>query len=197
MPCRRCPWNRVSHFLVKATTAETKILDTFVRQSRKWEAELANNPDLRTVRIQKNHGQLMALCDAFADLVNAPDAWRQEMHDTLRAAAVQRQRSIAADHPMVEEFWELVDFLGHDRVNHSKNDALIGINLNHLQRVAAMNNQPLPGTMQELKKHLKLSRSRKFVGCKAVSNAMHSSGKGGDYGGPKTIKCWLFEKGTK
>jgi hypothetical protein len=82
----------------------------------------------------------------------------------------------------------MIDYLGHDRTNHSKNPDYIAINLNHLQKQAAANHHPLP-PIQELKKHLKTSRSRKFVGIKAVSSAIEAQA-----GHARTVKCWVFER---
>lgn len=182
------PVEQVSHFLIQATQAEARVLETVRRETARFEAQLMAMPEIRHQRIGKNHGQLMALAVALADLINLPHAWKEEVLQALRDAAVRRQQAIAADHPMIEEFWDMVDFLGEARCNHSKNPDYYAINLNHMQRLAAMNNQPIP-PLQDLKKNLKTSRIRKFVGIRAVSSALEGEG-----GQPKTVKCWLFER---
>lgn len=183
------PVEQVSHFLIMATRSEAMVMETIRRETPKFEAELMKMPEIRHQRIGKNHGQLMALAVALARLIDLPQAWLEELLQALRMAAIERQYAIAADHPMIEEFWEMIDFLGEARTNHSKNPEYFAINLNHLQRVAAMNNQPLP-PLQDLKKHLKTSRSRKFIGTRAVSSAIES-----DNGQSRTVKCWIFERG--
>lgn len=182
------PVEEVSHFLIMATQAEARVMETVKRETPRFEAELMRLPEIRHQRIGKNHGQLMALTVALADLIGLPPAWRDETLQALRDSATKRQRAIAADHPLVEEFWDMVEFLGETRCNHSKNPDLIAINLNHIQRLAGMNNQPLP-PMQDLKKHLRTSRIRKFVGIKPVNNALE-----GTDSGPRTIRCWIFER---
>lgn len=181
------PVEEVSHFLIMACQAEARVMETVKAKTPSYEAQLMARPEIRHQRIGKNHGQLMALTEALADLIALPQAWKEETLAALTEAAVKRQQAIAADHPMIEEFWELVDYLGA-AVNHSKNPEFIAINLNHLQRVAAMNSQPLP-PLQDLKKHLKTSRSRKFAGIRAVSSAIEAEG-----GQSRTVKCWLFDR---
>ena len=66
------PVETVSHFLVKATTAERAVLETVRRKAAVYEKALINRPEIKTIRIAKNHGQLMALLDALADVVSMP-----------------------------------------------------------------------------------------------------------------------------
>ncbi len=182
------PVETVSHFLIMATRAERMVMETVRKETPRFEAELMRHPEIRLQRIGKNHGQLMALTLALADLIKMPVAWREEILQALRDAAVQRQRALAADHPIVEEFWELYDYLGDHIMNHSRDGTVIAINLNYFQRIAASQNQPLP-PLKDLKTHLKTSRSRRFIGIKAVNSAIEAhNGQG------KTVKCWIFER---
>ncbi|KJS37602.1 MAG: hypothetical protein VR70_12120 [Rhodospirillaceae bacterium BRH_c57] len=182
------PVESVSHFLVMATTAEQNVMEALKRDTARFEAELLALPEVRSQRIAKNHAQFMALVASLAKLVALPDAWRDETLQCLRTAAGERQRAIGADHPLVEEFWELIDYLGEDRTNHSRNRETIAINLNHIQRLAAMNNQTMP-TLQDIKKHMKASRSRRFLGIKTVNSGLECEG-----GQARSVKCWVFER---
>lgn len=178
------PVEKVSHFLLMATQAEAAILEMFHERALKYEAQVLAMPEVKHIRIAKNHGQMMALVDALATLVKIPADWRTETMKALGEAAAERQRAIANDHPMVEEFWEIYDYLGADKLNHARDPGVIAISLPHLQRVAAQYNQPL-AAMLDLKKHLKTSQSRPFITIKAVNSNM----AGFD---DKTVKCWVF-----
>ncbi len=180
----------VSHFLIRATTAEKAVLETIRKKAEKYEAALIDLPEIRLHRIAKNHGQLMALVDALAPVVSMPDQWRQETIQALKEAAIERQRAIGADHPVVEEFWEIYDFLGESFVNHSRDPKLIAINLNQFSKEAVTNNQSLPPLI-DLKKHLKSSRTHRFREIKAVNSAIEQRNWK-----PHTVKCWIFEKGA-
>ncbi len=182
------PVETVSHFLIKATTAEKAALETYRGKAAKYEKALIDLPEIKTIRIAKNHGQLMALVDALADIVSMPSAWRKEAMLALRDAAIERQHAIGADHQIVEEFWEMYDYLGSDTLNHSKNGDLIAINLNHFNKVAIANNQS-PPTLTDLKKHLKSCRSHRFIEIKAVNSAIEMR----NYES-RTVMCWVFDK---
>ncbi len=181
------PVEKVSHFLLRATMAEAQVMELFHERALKYEAQVKAMAEIKHIRIAKNHGQIMALVDALAALVKLPEAWRAETMTALKESAVARQRAIAADHPMVEEFWDLYDYLGDDKLNHSRDGRLIAINLPHVQRVAAQHNQPMPA-MLDLKKHLKSSQSRPFMAIKAVNSCA-------DGFETKTMKCWVFSTG--
>jgi len=181
------PVERLSHFLIEATSAEDKILALFFARAAEYETQLKRLPEVRHVRIAKNHGQIMALVDALATLVEIPRPWREEVMQALAAAAIERQRSIASDHPIVDEFWDVYDFIGPDQLNHSRDPARIAINMPHLQKLAAQHGQGLPAPL-DLKRHLKTSQSRPFVAIKAVNSGL------GPFEG-KTMKCWVFGAG--
>jgi hypothetical protein len=182
------PVERVSNWLLQATCAEKDILATIFERTPKYEAALRAEPEIRLVRIAKNHAQLMAMVDALSLVAPLKDEWRKDAMETLRQAAIDRQRSLAKDDPLVEEFWELVEFIGIGALNHARDMQRIAINLNHLQAVAIRSGQKLPDLL-ELKKRLRSSTSRPFIALKAV-NSGHPDFEG------KTVKCWTFGTGT-
>jgi hypothetical protein len=182
------PVEKVSNFLLQACRREADILALFHERALSYEAQLQKLPEVKLYRIGKCHGQLMALVDALAMLVNIKPDIRQETMTCLMEAAKERQRSISADHPLVEEFWDMVDFIGMDKLNHSANDQLIAINFPHLIREATRQNQQLP-PISDLKKVLKGSLSRPFVESNRTVNSVIEK---------SSVKCWVFraEKGT-
>lgn len=187
----RMPMEHVSGFILAALGKEPAILSTMFEQLPIHERELQALPELRAMRIAKNHAQLLALTDAIQHVVPFTPEQRAAVHDMVISMAKERQQAINADHPMVQEFWELFDYLNGETyapvLNHAKDPGLIAVNLNHFAQVAADNKQQFP-QMVDLKRLLTTSKRRKFVGNKAVnSNIQSRTGTG------KTVKCWVFE----
>jgi hypothetical protein len=178
------PVEEVSHFLLAATTREAAVLRTIAERTPVHEAALIGLPSIRSVRIAKNHAQLMALVEALGHLTSMPAGWQAETMAILCTAAEQRQAAIASDHHVVEEFWDLVEYLGLANINHCKADCgQIGLNLNHVMSQAAKAGLPI-APLVDLKRHLKSSRSRPFVEIKTVRSIMPVFG---------SIKVWIFK----
>lgn len=188
------PVENLSHWLIMACQAEARVLETVRTRAPLHERALLADPAIRSVRIAKNHGQLMALAEALCELCGVAPVRRQDVMETLHTSAAQRQDAIAADHPVVEEFWELVEFLdpGGDKLNHSRTpEQVLALNLNQVIQHAGQRQQAVPAAPADLKRHLKTSRSRKFLGIKTVN-----SGLDGDYY-DRSVKCWCFEQPRK
>ncbi len=192
----------LSGFLVKATMAEKAILASFEERLPFHEKRLLKVQGVRNLRIVKNHAMLAALVDALSHVVHIGNAERDLTHSFIEDMAAERQEAINADHPAVQSFWETYEFLnGNDdtpRLNHSRKDEQqIAINLNHFVAVASDFRQQVPD-LAELKKLLKTSRVRKYIGQKPVNSAINAAWnlrrakEGGDER-PATVKCWVFE----
>lgn len=185
------PVEAVSHFLILATMAEAKIVKMVADRAPVYEAELAKNPKIRSVRICKNHGQMKALVDALAELTDMPADWLEETKLLLSHAAQKRQEAIASDHPMIEEFWDMIDYLGLDRLSHcSPVNGEIALNLNQVIAEAARANQSVPAQI-DLKRHLKESRSHPFVKIGTVRSIFYDRESNPNV--PETLKCWIFK----
>lgn len=187
------PIERVSGFLIKALQKEAEIMRLMEERTRGYEQELLANPEIRTVRIAKNHGQLRSLVDGLALVVPLGEQRRALLHEEICRMAVERQHSLNADHPMVREFWDMYDFLNGDAeaggLNHARRDNLIAVNLNEFVERAANKRQQVP-PLTELKRLLKTSKSPKFVD----SNKAVNSGRQTDaFNSSKTVRCWVFE----
>ena len=117
--------------------------------------------------------------------------------------AVEREKALAADHPIVEQFWEVFDYLdaaGEDMVgnlNHSRDPQLIAVNLNHFVQLASERRQQVP-LMADMKKYLETSKTRKFVRCAGVNSAINAwknnQRSGLDKPLPTTVRCWIFQR---
>jgi hypothetical protein len=122
----------------------------------------------------------------------------------------ERQQAINADHPLVQEFWESFDYLdslspsppagtyvapGHELspvLNHSRDKALIAVNLNEFVEKASAHRQQVP-LLAELKKVLRTSKTRRFVDVKTVNSAIKTRMQSGEEVA-KTVHCWIFER---
>ncbi|MNR23997.1 hypothetical protein D3C85_1410510 [compost metagenome] len=120
-------------------------------------------------------------------------------HQALAAMAVERQRAIGADHPLVAEFWEVYDYLESvaegPQVNHSNDAQLIAINLNEFAALASEHRQTL-ADLKTLRSLLLDSRSRKCLDSnKATYSAIRARQAAGNsmFNKPTTVRCWVFK----
>ncbi|MCZ4281678.1 toprim domain-containing protein [Kiloniella laminariae] len=176
----------VNYFIRMACLAEKSILATVKEKAPAYEQQLSTISEIKSNRIAKNHSQMMALVDALAPLIGLTDDQHDAVISCFTNAAIKRQAALAADHPIVADFWEVVEYLQQDGtdLNHSRNDKTeIAINLNDFVRWANIKQQTVP-PIQDLKKHLKQSQSRKFKDVKVVNSGLEQN---------KSIRCWIFE----
>lgn len=194
----RVPVESVSNFILQATSAEKKLMPLFFDRSMSYENELLNNGKIRMMRIAKNHGQIMALVDCLgpeclslftADEINSAK-------NRVRDMAVERQQAINSDHPLVQEFWEAVDYIDGYRETYKLNhfgfeaDDISGeaqrwaVNLKEFETKCGDFKLRVPD-MRLLKNLLKTSKGRKFI----EANRSVRSKLEGD----RVLKCWVFE----
>lgn len=186
---------QVSGFLMRALQAEQNILTTYTNNSKTYIHQLRQNPELRMERIMNNHGWMMALVDCLGLVCQFQPEQLQAAKQELAAMAVDRQRSLSADHPLVAEFWEVYDYLESidltGYVNHSTDEKLIAINLNDFYTKAGDHRQNLPDikTMRAL---LKESRSHKLL---ETNKSTYSKirAKSSNMNTSPTVKCWIFQ----
>lgn len=182
---------KVSGFMIKALQKEDEILRLLEEKTRGYEQELLAMPEIRTVRIAKNHAQLRSITDALALVVPLGAERLALVHQELCRMAVQRQETINADHKVVREFWDLYEFLDDegDGLNHSRNKGQIAVNLNEFVKKAVNERQQMPAALSELKRLLKTSKSPKFI---EANKPINSGRKEGEFIG-KTVRCWIFQ----
>jgi hypothetical protein len=193
--------DKLSGFLLKAAMAEKAILATFEERLPQHEQRLLKVPGVRNLRIAKNHAMLAALVDALVHVVPLGDSQREQTHAFIEDMTAERQEAINADHQVVQEFWDIYDFLNGDQtLDHARKDEEIAINLNEFVLKAEDRRQQVPD-LRELKKLLKTSRTRKFIGLKPVNSALNEDfnrRKANDAPAkPATVKCWVFKAPTR
>lgn len=194
------PVEDVSGFLLTAILKESEILARFVERMPHYQGMLIRNPDVKNQRLAKNHAQIMAMVDCLPIVLPVPAEYRDAAQRQLVQMAVERQQAIGADHPLVQDFWELYDHIesaADDQavLNHARGDGVIAISQRHFEQVAndrRLNLPPLP----ELKRVLKTSRHRKFIDLRVVNSAINARVNAEHIHQPKrpaTVKCWVFE----
>lgn len=194
---QRMPIDDLSGTIVHIVRQEKRWLETFFRQVEFHERNMAaRTPGLHNDRCILNHSQLAAALEATAEILPIDrDAGDEAIGQTIRfidSMALDRQMSAGGDHPLVQDFWERIDFLldaearsnfdPDKSINRSRDpDNTFAINLTELdQRVRGANLTPL--NMAEIKKLLRGSKRRKYVADKSVNGR-------GNRGG----HCWVFE----
>jgi hypothetical protein len=186
------PMEKVSGFTLAAVRREKTIMPMLAELSASYETMLKAHPALKSVRICKNHAQLMACVEALVHVTPITPAQKQAALNTLIDMAAARQQAINADHPLVTNFWEMFDHLndtgGVEKLNHSRKDDLIAVSLPELYERATQHGTRLPD-YADMKRLLPESRERKFVGYHTVNSAVAIS-----EGNGKSVKCWVFRR---
>lgn len=136
----RIPLEKVSYFLIKVLQQEKSILKTYKNTFVKWDKYLFDLPEIKVTRIAKNHAQLLALLSAVKDLLGLTEEQNQAVKSTIIDMAKTRQAAINADHPLVEEFFETVDYLkeksgsnAEQMIDHCRSSNQLGINLKEFE----------------------------------------------------------------
>lgn len=194
------PVSQVSGFTLLATMREKEIMKVFGQGYERARGELESNTNIRHIRIAKNHAQLVGLLEALALVVPVPVERIEKTREAITALAVERCQALKKDHPLVQEFWELFDYLDELApygINHSSDEGEIAVNFNHLEEVAAAHRQRIPFTLTEIKKLLKNGNERRFIDTKTTRSAVserHNRGKGEMQRMPETFRCWIFRR---
>ncbi len=184
----------VGGFLNAALSRERQILETYEQAFESMEKHFSDC-GLKNERIIKNHAQIAACGEALRVLFpKITEKTVEGMAEYLKERAHTRESRIRADHPVLEAFWEAYDYAnsrgaGVEQLNHSKdNETLIAVNLNHFREKCLDYGQAYPD-MGMLKKLLPHTKRYKFVENNRATSSRVDLGK--------TVKCWIFEKGTK
>lgn len=188
------PIEPVSGFMTHIIRREAEFLKTFREAFLRHESEIERRGQVNNIRIVKNHAQLAAALDALAGMVEIPDEAHSETIERIYAMAAERRASLSADHDVVQRFWELFDYLEHREDNptpdtcinrHRKPDEFIAVSLPQFEERCRSRGLIPPGE-KDLKRHLKSSKSRRFLKADTVNmvNDRHAH-------------CWIFERPRK
>ncbi|EGY27641.1 putative phage protein [Desulfovibrio sp. A2] len=183
----------VGGFLGAALSHEREILDAYAAAFDSIETRYTDSGALKNERIIKNHAQIAACGHALKVLFpTMSDYLREGLTEYLFLRAKAREQRLAADHPLVEQFWDTYDYLSIqltkttsrlDPLNHDRRDGVIAVNFNQFLEACRNCGQPTPD-IGALKKLLPAGNARRFI---AANRSVHSQHE------KKTVKCWLFQ----
>lgn len=196
----------VSGFILRACLAEQTVMAKFSELAPACERTLAGMDGIRMGRIAKTHGQLMALLTCLADVVPVADHMIAEANELIVAMARERQLACTADHPYIQQFWEIYDYLEDQAasadehaatiLNHSRDPKYIAVSLPHFDQVCSDRRIDLP-PMLEIKRLLKTSRTHKFIRQDVVNSRIHERlNRNASPEAPRrpaSVRCWIFE----
>jgi hypothetical protein len=187
----------VSGWIVHVTRQAEEYLKKYFARVEHHDAAMRKRvPDLHNDRIILNHSQLAAAVELLGLLIpekQLPRDWLKATVAFVDRIALDRQQASGGDHPVVQRFWEMVDVLisaekddqhaeGTSLNQSTKPGEYLAISLVEFEK-RARTNQLQPPSDMDLKKHLRGSRSRKFVKVGTVTNPAGRS-----------VHCWLFER---
>lgn len=148
---------------------------------------------LENDRVILNHSQLAAAIETLPLLFdNFRPEWVADAVTLVDRMAIDRQQSTGGDHPIVAAFWENVEYLlgreaqgdhdmGKSLNRHRRPAECIAINLPDYE--ARCRNAGLsPPNLDQLKKFLRGSKSRRWMATKAVNTP-----------DGRTQQCWVFQ----
>lgn len=184
------PSEKLSGFMVHAIRTEEQWLKTFAEQFKIYEPTLPEISGIYHQRLVKNHAQLAAALDALAGFIRIPPDWLESAHAMIVKMLRERHEAISADHPIVARFWEIVEWLESNEspaterpINLSRTpEKVIAISLNSFEEKCRQRGLQAP-SIDELQRHLRSSKSRRFVATKSVNTIIN-----------KGIHCWVFDQ---
>lgn len=193
-------------YLTHCLKKEKEILETFAETTAEIEKEY-HEKGITHTRITLCHAQISAMINAIAKHVLDDIIDLEEICDAqamLEQMAQQRINDLSADHKLVQQFWDVYEYLecttpSAFHLNHYPADnGYIAINLNEIYKVAMKNYQALP-EINEMRDLLKSSRKYKFI---EMNKQVKSSNYPADeathletnFRNKRNVKCWIFAK---
>jgi len=178
---------------------ESDYLALYEAEFAKVEQEWIGSTAIKELRIIKCHAQVYAAAVALQLFFPQIDAaMLEKLKAFLFGRALDRQRRMVQDHPLVEQFWDTYLYLneqpgkqngdpfdnGFDQVlNHSNSDGRIAINLNQFAEICRKYGQE-PPDIKQLKKLLPGSTRYPFIETGKVKSRLLG----------KALHCWIFKE---
>ena len=188
----RWPAEELSGFILFALRHEEQFMKAWADSYARYQVELQNASGVNNIRLLRNHAQLAAALTAMRQILPVSDGLHSAGLDFISQMTATRQRVVSSEHPVVEKFWQIFDYLveietdaqREDRPlnNHRKAEEFIAVSLPQFFERCRSHGQ-VPPTEDDLRRHLKTSKGRKFVACKPVNAP-----------GGKHFHCWVFTR---
>lgn len=173
----RYPIESISGFVLLTTLKEREIMERFFTRFESAEAEVLAVMPSQHIRIIKNHAQLIALLEALQMVIPLDRGCIEKTKGMLLRMAPERLKAVQAEHPLVQEFWEVFDYLDSTvpgGMNHSREPGEIAVQFSHFQEEASQHRQS-HADIKELKKLLEGAKSRHIIRKGAVRSHIYES----------------------
>lgn len=181
----------LASYLVHILCRAKKILNAYFDCWSIYDKRLSSNEKIVMTRIAHNGAQIMAMFDVLSKQMKLPQEIVEQTLNFIEEICINRQQSLEADHPMVAEFFDSVDYLeslGNGvHVNHSIDEGLLAINLPHMEAMSKNAGITMP-PRTELNRLLTHAKRYKYLGKRSVRSKQLDG---------KVIKCLIFQIGEK
>lgn len=188
---KACTTEECVYFLHVALSKELEIMTAYKANYNKYYQLLASKDEILETRIAETHAKLMAFGKAMQLIVpELTDEILAKWERFMVNRAIERQKDCSSDTLVVQAFWEIYDtyndvavngLLEESNLNHSRDDGIIAINLNHFKQFAEEHRQQVD--LIELKRLLPGSKKHKFITRKVIRSVLLE----------KNVNCWIFE----
>ena len=188
----RWPVEDLSGFILHALRREGDFMKVWSENYPRYQRQLEEVTGVHNIRLVKNHAQLAAAVTAMRCILPMTEGQHRAALDFIAEMTRERQRVTSSEHPVVQKFWGIFDYLVEIETddqrntrplnNHRKADQLIAVSLPQFFERCRAHGQT-PPSEDELRRHLKTSKSRKYLDQRPVNSP---SGK--------FFHCWVFER---
>lgn len=174
--------SEVSGYLIKCLTQSDKMLETYQLHQPKYEEEYRNREAQKTYRLALNHSQIAAALHMLKLVTPMQESTLKTCLDAVSQMSLTREKAIALEHPDVEQFFEVCEYIEEQGgfINHNGDGNGWAINLNEIYEKADKYRQQLQ--QQVILKPL-LRASRRYTDTRAIHSRIKNS----------TIRCWIFK----
>lgn len=184
------PVEQTSGFVIHALRREADFMKIWRECYARYHKEIQAATAVTNIRLLRNHAQLAAALTAMRVILPITDGQHRAGLEFIAEMTRERHRVSSSEHPVVEKFWSIFDYLSEIEprdiersINNSvKRDHEIAVNIPQFMERCRAHGQ-IPPTEDELKRHLKTSKARKYLTQKTVRSP---SGK--------IFHCWLFQR---
>lgn len=186
----RWPAEELSGFLVHMLRREEEYLGIWRENYPRFYDQIAAVTGVNNPRLLRNHAQLAAALSALSRFFPISDGQLNAGLAFIAEMTKQRQLVASSEHPVVEKFWSIFDYLveieAEDTArplnNSRKPESMIAVSLPQFFERCRAHGQ-IPPSEDELRRHLKGSKTRKFVSQGTVNSP---SGR--------HFYCWVFQR---
>lgn len=185
----RLKTEKLSGFLFHALKNEAMIMNIITDRLPTNRNTIMALSGVTIQRIGLTHGLMLSCLQALCEILPITDNRREKTEQFIYQLAIERERDLSSDHPIVDQFWDLYEYFEGEfqnpnnyPLNHSPNPVEIALNLNEFYGYSHKNQQTLDD-IKLMKILLKQSVRYPFITIKTVRSPMLK----------KPICCYIFK----